>query len=68
MLAAKGFLAIALDMPVFGESYTPSEELDLRGFAEGVLAAVQALGYQGPMDYVGHHSGQSITIRVAALG
>lgn len=28
------------------------------GFAEGVLAGVQALGYQGPMDYVGHHSGK----------
>ncbi|GAQ80484.1 hypothetical protein KFL_000550150 [Klebsormidium nitens] len=56
VLAAKGFLAIALDMPMFGQSYKPEEEPDLGGFAEGVLAAVQALGYQGPMDYVGHHS------------
>lgn len=60
VLASKGFRAVALDMPGFGQSYKPEKEPDLAGFAEGVLAAVQALGYSEPVDYVGHHTGMQM--------
>jgi pimeloyl-ACP methyl ester carboxylesterase len=51
---------IAIDMPGFGQSYKPEKEPDLAGFAEGVLAAVQAIGYSEPVDYVGHHTGMQM--------
>lgn len=63
--AAKGYLAIALDMPGHGQSYRLEKEPDLAALSEGALAAVKAFGLDGPVDYVGHHTGTGVCLWVS---
>lgn len=55
------YTLIAVDTPGFGMSFTPDDPYDLVGWAADLLAAVD-----GPVHLLGHHTGASIAVAMAA--
>ncbi|NQX10886.1 alpha/beta hydrolase [Microbacteriaceae bacterium VKM Ac-2855] len=55
------YTLIAVDTPGFGMSFTPEDPYDLGDWADDLLAAVE-----GPMHVLGHHTGASIAVAMAA--
>lgn len=64
-LAARGFQAVALDMPGFGMSDPAPEPLTLESYASAIPAALAHLGWT-QCDLVGHHTGAVIAALQAA--
>lgn len=64
-LGDAGVRAIALDMPGFGESFVPESEPSMQWYAEAMLAAADGLGL-GQFDLLGHHTGASVAMQMAA--
>jgi pimeloyl-ACP methyl ester carboxylesterase len=56
----------ALDTPGFGRSYDPDGQPDMRGYAQMLIDAIDALGIEG-FHLFGHHTGASIGIEIADL-
>lgn len=65
LLAAAGFCAVAMDTPGFGQSALPAEPIAIPGYADAVPAVLSALGWDRA-HIVGHHTGASIAINLAA--
>jgi pimeloyl-ACP methyl ester carboxylesterase len=68
LIAERGedaFTLIALDTPGFGQSYRPAEQYSLEAWSDAVASAVTGLGVAG-FHVVGHHTGASIGILLAA--
>jgi pimeloyl-ACP methyl ester carboxylesterase len=64
-LAALGHRAVAFDMPGCGMSDPPVGQPDLEYYARRIEEAAEALGITG-YDVVGHHTGCSVAIWLAA--
>jgi pimeloyl-ACP methyl ester carboxylesterase len=64
LLADAGFAAVAADTPGFGLSDLPDSEVGIAGYAQAMVAVLDALGWSRA-HVVGHHTGASIA---AALG
>lgn len=58
------YTLVAVDTPGFGMSFTPEEPFDLRSWAEDLLDLIDGLGE--PVHLLGHHTGASIAIAMAA--
>ncbi|NQX27294.1 alpha/beta hydrolase [Microbacteriaceae bacterium VKM Ac-2854] len=56
------YTLIAADTPGFGMSFTPETPYDLVDWAQDLLAAVD-----GPLHVLGHHTGASIAVVMAAV-
>jgi haloalkane dehalogenase len=64
-LAAHGFTAIALDTPGYGMSDPPQGLATMTGYAENLLAVLDALGLERA-HLIGHHTGAGIAALHAA--
>lgn len=65
-LAALGRRAIAFDLPGYGLSDPPPQQPSLEYYARSIEAATVALGVD-QFDIVGHHTGSSVALSLAAL-
>lgn len=65
LLAGAGFAAAAVDTPGFGQSDLPGTEVGIAGYAQAMVAALDALGW-AQAHVVGHHTGASIAAALAA--
>jgi pimeloyl-ACP methyl ester carboxylesterase len=65
-LAASGRGVVALDTPGFGMSDAPPEAPAIADYARASLAAIDALGIEGPVDLMGYHTGSMIACEIAA--
>lgn len=63
---ARGLHAVALDLPNCGESYFTAAEPKVPDIAEAVLQAVHALKFSIPFDIIGHQTGATIGLQIAA--
>lgn len=60
-------LAMAFDTPGFGMSDPPSAPPEIGDYAADLLAAIDALGVDGPVDVMGYHTGSKIAVAMANL-
>ncbi|MSO64421.1 MAG: alpha/beta hydrolase [Alphaproteobacteria bacterium] len=58
-------VAVALDIPGFGESDAPPTAPAIADLSAAIAEAVLALGLKGPIDMYGDHTGATITIDLA---
>jgi len=65
LLAARGYEAIALDTPGFGDSAPLPDEPSIHAWARAAHEALDALGIE-KCAVVGHHTGGSIAVELAA--
>lgn len=64
-LARRGFRAIAMDMPGYGTSDTPSSVPTVTSYAQLVQEAIRSIGLD-QVDIFGHHTGASVAMMIAA--
>lgn len=64
-LGDAGIRAIAVDMPGFGQSFVPESEPDMAWYAASILDAMTGLGIE-KADVLGHHTGVSVAMQMAA--
>lgn len=65
LLAKRGFAAVAMDTPGFGQSDRPSAPVGISGYADSIPAVLGALGWN-TAHILGHHTGASIAASFAA--
>lgn len=65
-IAEGGRLAIAIDTPGFGMSDAPPAPPSISDYSRAMLAAIDALGIDGPADLMGYHTGSMIAADLAA--
>ncbi len=65
LLANRGFCAVAMDTPGFGQSDRPTAPVGIAGYAEAVPAVMAAMGWT-KASILGHHTGASIAASLAA--
>jgi pimeloyl-ACP methyl ester carboxylesterase len=58
-------MAVALDLPGFGESEAPPALPTIADLAGTIAEAVEALGIATPVDFYGDHTGATVTIDLA---
>jgi len=59
------FRVIAMDLPLYGDSYKPERELDIKDLAQVTLDFLGALNIQ-KTHVGGHHTGASVAVELAA--
>jgi pimeloyl-ACP methyl ester carboxylesterase len=64
-LAARGYRAVAFDLPGYGLSDPPAREPSLQDYADWVVASAAALGLDS-FHIVGQHTGASVALAIAA--
>lgn len=64
-ILAKHFRAVAMDLPLFGDSYKPDREPTIEDFAEAALCFLNALHIE-KAHVAGHHTGASVAVELAA--
>ena len=62
----RGWATLAVDLPGFGHSDPPRGDPSVELYAEVVATVVERLGYEGPVPFLGHHTGARIAATVAA--
>lgn len=69
LLAAMGNdrVAIAFDTPGFGMSDAPPAPPEIEDYARDLLAGLDALGLQGPVDLMGYHTGSMIAVALSRI-
>ncbi len=65
LLADRGFHAVAMDTPGFGQSDRPEEPVGIPGYAAAIPSVLDALGWV-KAHVVGHHTGASIGCALGA--
>ncbi len=65
-LLAKDRLVYTIDLPAFGESAKPSEVPTIAQMANAIWDAVRTLCPDGPIDFIGDHTGSMISLQLAA--
>ena len=65
LLAKRGFTAVAMDTPGFGQSDRPAAPVGIAGYAGSIPAVLDALGWS-KAHVLGHHTGASIAASFAA--
>lgn len=65
LLAAKGFHAVAMDTPGYGQSDRPTTPVGIAGYADAIPAVLGGLGWQSA-NILGHHTGGLIAASFAA--
>ncbi len=58
-------VAVAFDTPGFGMSDPPAAPPEIEDYAHDILAAIDALGIDGPVDVMGYHTGSLIAVAMA---
>jgi len=65
LLADRGFAAVAMDTPGFGQSDRPDAAIAIAGYADSIPSVFNALGWSAA-HVLGHHTGASIAASFAA--
>jgi haloalkane dehalogenase len=65
LFAGRGYAVTAIDLPGYGMSDPPPAEPDLRWYGEAVRGVLDAIGCE-PARIVGHHTGASVALSLAA--
>jgi pimeloyl-ACP methyl ester carboxylesterase len=58
-------VVVAFDTPGFGMSDPPAAPPEIEDYADDILAAIAALGIDGPVDVMGYHTGSLISVAMA---
>jgi pimeloyl-ACP methyl ester carboxylesterase len=65
LFADRGYAVTAIDLPGHGMSDPPPHEPDLQWYGEAVRGVLDAIGFES-VRIVGHHTGASVALRLAA--
>jgi pimeloyl-ACP methyl ester carboxylesterase len=65
-LVERGYRAIAMDLPGFGESDPPPRDFSIPDYADATALFLDALELRAPLAVVGHHSGALVAAELAA--
>ena len=61
-------IVYALDTPGYGGSDHPPQPLSIEEYADSLTDAILALGFTGPVDLVGMHTGTRLAVEMALAG